>query len=109
MFQGIVRLGRVRSSLDPLHASGETVLVETPNPSVLLAVRHPAAGLLIQVYNLSERPQQISTSEITEHGLPTTAWDRLSGQSVQLTGPAVELPPYAAWWLTSEPPDPATT
>jgi len=109
MFQGIVRLGRARASLDSLHASTETVMVETPNPSVLLAVRRPAAGLLVQVYNLSERPQRISSTEITRHGLPALAWDQLSDRSVQLAESTLELPLYGAWWLTSEPPGPAAT
>ncbi len=106
MFQGIVRLARARAGLDSLHASVETVVLGTANPSVIVALRRPASGLLVQVYNLSERPQRMAAADLRQHGLPAQTWDRLGSQVVPLGVPTVELPPYAAWWLTADPTSP---
>ncbi len=101
-FQWVQHLGRVRRSLPALHAATETEMWETENPAVVVGVRRHAAGTLVQVYNVSEREQVIDPQAIARH-LEEPWRERLSGVTVTAEpGGGVRLPPYAAWWLTSD-------
>lgn len=98
VFRSIKGLISARKDLPALHASVATDVFTSANPAVLVFRRQHAAGSIVQVYNLSEHPQQFEvgvlwplTGPLTEHILGTT---------VQPTD-SLTIPPYGAWWLTS--------
>jgi hypothetical protein len=53
---------------------------------------------MIQVYNLSEKPQVLEASALWPL-TGTQFTEHLSGKQFRIAGTEV-LPPYASWWLT---------
>jgi len=100
VFALVRHLGDVRRSLPSLHASVESVPVETTNPAVLAVLRRHAAGDLVQLYNVSEDWQRCDSGvlgslrdgELVEH---------LGGDVPRIEDWRLVLPPYAAVWLTA--------
>ena len=88
----------VRRSLPALHASVSTEVAVTGNPAVLVFRRRHAAGSIVQVYNLSERPQAFDATALS----PLTGEELLEHLSDRMLAvrPTMTIPPYAAWWLT---------
>ena len=100
MFRVIRGLVDARKSLPALHASVATDVFATDNPAVLVFRRRHAAGSIVQVYNLSENPQDFDTEVLWP--LQSPLLDHLSGQTLDVL-PTLTVPPYGAWWLTSAP------
>ena len=101
MFNGIRQLGLVRARLASLHASVETTVHETGNVSVLSAARRHAAETLVQLYNFSEHEQSVGSEVVSRHGLGSVLVEQLRGDTIDVRGGRLTLPPYAAWWLSA--------
>lgn len=84
-----------RKSLPSLHASVTSEVFTTNNPSVLVVKRKHAAGVITQIYNLSEKTQNFDATGIVKGALK----ENLSGRSMNFEG-LTSVPPYAAWWLS---------
>lgn len=96
--QGIETLMSARRSLPSLHASVATQVWAGHGKGVVVFNRRHAAGQLVQVYNLSDRPRHIETVELG--GLRGQVTDHLTGESFDLGG-GMPLAPYEARWLTN--------
>ena len=94
VFEGITKLIKARKSLDSIHAS-VTAETEVKNDGALLLIRRKhAAGLLTEIYNLTEKTQYLDTFNVA-FGDRTEA---ISGRKMHFAG-QVAVPPYAAWWI----------
>jgi hypothetical protein len=90
----------------------ESQPVDAGNDAVLALLRRHPAGVLLQLYNVSERWQHVPAWVARRAGL-YRPWDRISSFAPLREGlPAwsgtpestgddgwYALPPYAAWWL----------
>lgn len=94
VFAAMKNLVRARKSLASLHAATTTEVLTTNSPAVLVFRRKHAAGTLIQVYNLSEKEEQISMRGIASGKLR----DILSGDDIHIYDDT-KVPAYASWWL----------
>jgi amylosucrase len=101
VFDAISRLIAARRELPALHASVSTEASTTEDPAVLVFRRRHAAGSIVQVYNLSEQTRVLWPGALWP--LPAGPLvEHISGEVLDISRPVV-LPPYAAWWLTSQP------
>jgi amylosucrase len=101
VFEAISRLIAARKELPALHASVSTEASTTEDPAVLVFRRRHAAGSIVQVYNLSEQTRVLWPGALWP--LPAgPLMEHISGEVLDISRPVV-LPPYAAWWLTSQP------
>ncbi len=100
VFQAITRLVAARRGLPALHASVSTEVVVGDDPAVLVFRRRHAAGSIVQAYNLSESTRVLWPGLLAP--LPAGhLLEHVSGEVIDLSLPVV-LPPYAAWWLTTQ-------
>ena len=100
VFDAISRLITARTGLPALHASVATEASTAEDPAVLLFRRRHAAGSVVQVYNLSEQTRVLWPGALWP--LPAgPLLEHVSGEVLDISRPVV-LPPYAAWWLTSQ-------
>ena len=94
VYEGITKLIKARKSLDSIHAS-VTAETEARNDGAILLIRRKhAAGLLTEIYNLTEKTQYLDSYGVA-FGDRTEA---ISGRQMHFAG-QVALPPYAAWWI----------
>ncbi len=94
VYEAIGNLIKARKSLDSIHAS-VTAETATQNDGALLLIRRKhAAGLLTEIYNLTEKTQYLDTFDVA-FGDRTEA---ISGRKMHFAG-QVAVPPYAAWWI----------
>ena len=94
VFAGIGNLIRARKNLNSIHAS-VTAETEVKNDGALLLIRRKhAAGILTEIYNLTEKTQYLDTFGVA-FGDRTEA---ISGRKMHFAG-QVAVPPYAAWWI----------
>ena len=100
VFTALTGLIRARQGLPALHASVATEAVTTGDPAVLVFRRRHAAGSIVQVYNLSESTRVVWPGDLAPLP-PGRLLEHVSGQVIDLSTP-VTLPPYAAWWLTTD-------
>jgi amylosucrase len=98
VFAAIENLIKVRKQMPALHAAVSTEAFTTSKQSVLIFRRQHATGSMIQVYNLSEKPQVLEASALWPL-TGTQFTEHLSGKQFRIAGTEV-LPPYASWWLT---------
>lgn len=99
VFSAITNLINVRKQMPALHAAVTTEVFTTAKQSVLVFRRQHASGTMIQVYNLSEKPQVLEASALWPL-TGTQFTEHLSGKQFRIDGSEV-LPAYAAWWLTA--------
>ena len=94
VYEGIRKLIEARKSLNSIHAS-VTAETEARNDGAILLIRRKhAAGLLTEIYNLTEKTQYLDSYGVA-FGDRTEA---ISGRQMHFAG-QVALPPYAAWWI----------
>ena len=74
-------------------------VVPSPNRHVLLLERVHPLGVLLAVYNFSDREQSLPAEVLGERGLSAPV-DRISGKPVVPRAGALRLPPHARLWLT---------
>ena len=94
VYEGISNLIKARKSLDSIHASVTAETESRNNGAILLIRRKHAAGLLTEVYNLTEKTQYLDSFEVA-FGDRTEA---ISGRKMHFAG-QIAVPPYAAWWI----------
>ena len=94
VYEQIGKLISARKSLASIHAS-VTAETDVKNDGALLLIRRKhAAGLLTEIYNLTEKTQYLDTVDVA-FGDRTEA---ISGRKMHFAG-QVAVPPYAAWWI----------
>lgn len=94
VYEQIGKLISARKSLASIHAS-VTAETEVKNEGALLLIRRKhSAGLLTEIYNLTEKTQYLDTFDVA-FGDRTEA---ISGRKMHFAG-QVPVPPYAAWWI----------
>ncbi len=99
---GVRRLVRARRSLPHLHASVAATVMDPRDPGVLLLARRHPLGPMLGAYNVMPEPRHVPLAVLHDLGLdPTAVVDHLSGSSPVVRDEAVQLPPYAAVWLTA--------
>ena len=99
---GLRHLVSVRRRLPQLHAAVPTEIWDPRDPGVLLVVRRHPDGPLLGAYNVTDEARTVPGEVFFWLGLDArTAIDRIAGESPTLTPDlGVEVPPYAAMWLT---------
>ena len=94
VYEQIGKLISARKNLASIHAS-VTAETEVKNEGALLLIRRKhAAGLLTEIYNLTEKTQYLDTFDVA-FGDRVEA---ISGRKMHFAG-QVAVPPYAAWWI----------
>ena len=94
VYEQIGKLITARKNLASIHAS-VTAETEVKNEGALLLIRRKhAAGLLTEIYNLTEKTQYLDTFDVA-FGDRVEA---ISGRKMHFAG-QVAVPPYAAWWI----------
>ena len=94
---GIQHLIDVRHSLPALHAAVATKVRAGHSRGVILFDRRHPAGDLVQVYNLSDAPQSVTTEELGGIGGKVT--DHMTGHTFDI-GRGIPLAPYEVRWLS---------
>ena len=101
---GLAHLLDVRASLPHLHAACPTEIWDPRDPGVLLVVRRGPEGALLCAANMTDRPATVPGEVFHWLGLPIHALhDHLTDAAPDVRDHAVQLPPYAAAWLTAAP------
>ena len=94
VYEGIKKLISARKNLISIHASVTAETEVKSDGAILLIRRKHAAGLLTEIYNLTEKTQYLDTFDVA-FGDRTEA---ISGRKMHFAG-QVAVPPYAAWWI----------
>ena len=94
VYEGITKLIKARKSLDSIHASVTAETEARNDGAILLIRRNHAAGLLNEIYNLTEKTQYLDSYGVA-FGDRTEA---ISGRQMHFAG-QIAVPPYAAWWI----------
>ncbi len=94
----IRRLVHTRRSLASLHAAVSTECTTGSNPAIVVFRRRHAAGSIVQVYNLSESPQDVEAA-LLQPLTGSRLLEHLTGDLVDASAP-LRIPAYGAWWLT---------
>jgi len=94
VYEAISNLIKARKKLSAIHASVTSETEVRNDGAILLIRRNHAAGLLTEIYNLTEKTQYLDSYEVA-FGDRTEA---ISGRKMHFAG-KVALPPYAAWWI----------
>ncbi len=90
-----------RQQLPHLHAAVPTEVLDPRDPGVLLLARRHPLGTMLGVYNVTDSPRSVPVEVLHEVGLaPGEVVDRVTGARPSWLGDSLELPPYAALWLT---------
>jgi amylosucrase len=103
VYRAISGLARARAAMPALHAAVGTETLVADNPAVLAFRRRHAAGTVVEVYNLSERPQAVP-ADVLAPLADQPVLEHVSGTLRTVTD-GVVIEPYGAWWLSSHLPD----
>ncbi len=95
VYSAMSNLIKARKNLPSLHSAVSTEVFTPGNSALLVFRRKHAAGTLVQIYNLSEQVQGFDSY----HLLGGEHIEHLSGKTMNISG-WIQVPPYAAWWLT---------
>ncbi len=100
---GVQHLVEVRASLPHLHASVPSRVLDPRDRGVLLVARHHPLGPMLAAYNVMPGPRHVPLDVVRGLGMdPGRLVDHVAGSTPVLSDDAVQLPPYAALWLTEE-------
>ena len=100
--RGVRDLVAARRHLPHLHASTATEILTPRDPAVFLVARRHPLGAMLGAYNVRPEPRHVPCEVLRDQGLdPDTVVDHISGSRPVLRDDAVQLPPYAAVWLTA--------
>ena len=94
VYEGIRKLIEARKSLDSIHASVTAETEARNDGAILLIRRNYAAGLLTEIYNLTEKTQYLDSYGVAFGDRR----EAISGRQMHFAG-QVAVPPYAAWWI----------
>jgi amylosucrase len=99
---GIRQLVAARAALPQLHASFAAKVLDPCDPGVLLVARSHPIGAMLGAYNVMPEPRHVPLSVLRDLGIdPAVVGDHVSGTTPTIRDEAVQLPPYAAVWLTA--------
>ncbi|WP_028472568.1 alpha-amylase family protein [Nocardioides alkalitolerans] len=102
-FAALAHLARVRRTLPQLHAATSPTVVDGVDDGLLVTLRSPAAGVVVGVYNVTDRPRPLPAERLAALGLHAP-YDALGGHAVTWGDDGIVLvPAYAAWWLVDGP------
>ncbi|MFP5345509.1 MAG: alpha-amylase family protein [Actinomycetes bacterium] len=103
VWRGLRTLIEARAGTEHFHASVASEVTHTPDSAVLAVLRPHPVGLLVGVYNVSERATVLPGWWLRATGMePTEVVDRITGEAPPLNDSAdVLVPPYGALWLTA--------
>jgi len=79
-----------------LHARQTTRVSSTSAPAVSFVTREGEFGQLLEIYNVSENN---ITLDLAELPYPIEPVDLITGHSVVVTGDALHIPAFAAFWV----------
>jgi amylosucrase len=98
---GLRRLVAARAGLTQLHASFPAHVLDPCDPGVLLVARRHPIGAMLGAYNVMPEPRHVPLAVLHDLGIDSTmVVDHVSGTTPTIRDDAVQLPPYAAAWLT---------
>jgi amylosucrase len=90
-----------RRQLPHLHAAVPTEVLDPRDPGVLLLARRHPVGTMLGVYNVTDSQRSVPVEVLHEVDLvPGEVVDRVTGERPSWRDDSLELPPYAALWLT---------
>lgn len=99
---GLRSLIAARRGLPHLHAATAAEVLDPRDPGVLLVARRHPLGTMLGAYNVTDRPAQVPHQVLHDLGLvPGRVVDRIASRAPESRDDAIQLPPYAALWLTS--------
>jgi amylosucrase len=94
VFEAISNLIKARKNLASIHASVTAETATQNDGAILLIRRKHAAGLLTEIYNLTEKTQYLDTYDVAFGD----RIEAISGRKMHFAG-KVAVPPYVAWWI----------
>ena len=94
--QRLTLLATARKALPALHARQTTRVSSTSAPAVSFVTREGEFGQLLEIYNVSENN---ITLDLAELPYPIEPVDLITGHSVVVTGDALHIPAFAAFWV----------
>lgn len=100
LFTGLQTIIETRRSTLQLHASIDTDIIDSDNAHVFAYARRHPVGTFVGVYNFTEDTQYLALDVVRREGVAQPI-DRLSGDSVVVSGGYIVLAPYARQWLVS--------
>jgi amylosucrase len=90
-----------RQQLPHLHAELPTEVLDLRDPGVLLLARRHPVGTMLGVYNVTDSTRRVPVEVLHEVGLVAEdVVDRITGERPIWRADSIDLPPYAALWLT---------
>lgn len=98
VFRGVRQILARRRATGELHAGHPVRVVGSGNDAVLAVQRVAPTGVLLGLFNFTERWQHLPEGWVRALGV-SRMWDELSQAEVGLHGGQVVLPPYARVWL----------
>lgn len=105
VYTGLRQLARVRASLPHLHASVPAQVVASPEPGIFAVLRRHPVGPLVELYNITETPQQVPAWWVREVGRINVdqCVDALNGYPPNLVRDgSIHLSTYQPVWLVSD-------
>ncbi len=100
IWSGIRHAVEVRRRTPELHASVETVVLDSPDTRVMMWGRPHPQGRMIQLYNISEAVVWFPMSALRDE-LGDRAMELLSGFAYDLTPSVLRIDPYQCLWFTT--------
>lgn len=100
--EGLRSLVRARAGLEHLNASVASEVLDPRDPGVLLVARRHPLGPMLGAYNVRAEPRHVPVQVLADLGLdPHDVVDHVTGTAPVVRDDAVQLPAYAAVWLTA--------
>lgn len=100
IWSGVRHAIEVRRNSPELHASVETVVLNSPDTRVMMWGRPHPQGRMIQLYNISETVEWFPMTVLREE-LGDRVTELLSGFQYDLTPPVLRIDPYQCLWFTT--------
>lgn len=102
VLSGIRNLVRARARLPQLHAAFASEVLDPRDEAVLLVARRHPLGAMLGAYNVRAEPRHVPLDVLGALGMdPSSVVDHVSDSAPAIADDAVQLPPYAAVWLTA--------
>ncbi len=105
VYDGLRHLVAVRAGTPHLHAAVAAEVLDARDPGVLLVARRHPLGAMLGAYNVTAEERCVPLEVL--HGLGLDLGhvvDRLTAEPPRVVDGAVQMPPYAARWLTAQVP-----
>ncbi|MBT9247175.1 alpha-amylase [Gemmobacter fulvus] len=97
-FRGVQHILRRRAATPALHGATPTEVLEAPLPGILAVARRAPTGVVLCLFNVTERWQNLPVAWLRDQGV-TRFHDALSDAPVTDHDGQIVLPPHARVWL----------